>query len=253
MTRYLFRLDDAHERHHSARWAAVEALLDRYQVRPIVAVIPDNRDESIVHVSEPDRHFWRKVKAWKAKGWTIAMHGLHHDLRDVAGASLLPISRLAEFTGLPEDVQGAMIESALEIFEAHEVPPDVFVAPSHGFDRRTLAALRRSRRPLILSDGFGVRPVFRGGLAVLPQQLWRARALPFGTWTICLHPSNMGQQDLRALEVFLCRHHEACTSSADAMTFAAYGVRDFLAEQLLGAIFFASRFFRTRRKPRVGA
>jgi len=253
VTRYLIRLDDAHERHHPARWTAVEALLDKYEIRPIVAVIPDNRDESIVHVSQPDPDFWRKVKTWQAKGWTIGIHGLHHDLRDVAGASLLPMSRLAEFTGLSEDVQGAMIERALEIFEAHEIAPDVFVAPAHGFDRRTLAALRRSRRPLILSDGFGFRPVVRRGLAVLPQQLWRGRALPFGTWTICLHPSNMGEQDLQALESFLCRHQDACTAGADTLRFAAYGARDFLVEQLLRTLFLARQLFRRRRQAHVGA
>ena len=253
MTRYLIRLDDAHERQHPSRWAAVEDLLESYQVRPIVAVIPHNRDNSIVHVSRPDPGFWEKVRAWQTKGWMIGVHGLHHDLRDVAGASLLPISPLAEFTGFSEDGQLAMLEEALAIFDKHEIAAKAFIAPAHGFDLQTLAALRRLRRPLVLSDGFGFRPFIRGGLAILPQQLWRGRAIPFGTWTICLHPSNMLEQDIAALERFLSRHKQDCAVPPDAIPFARYGPRDFVAEQLLLLMFLARRWLRRGRRSHASA
>ena len=237
MTRYLIRLDGPHERQHPSRWEAIEALLDKHGVKPIVAVIPDNRDQSIWHVTEPNLNFWQKVRAWQAKGWTIGVHGLHHELRHVAGASLLPVSPLAEFTGFPEEVQLAMLATAVGIFEKNAVTAEVFVAPAHGFDLQTLAALRRLPRPLSLSGGFGFRPFIRWGLAILPQQLWRGRAFPFGTWTICLHPSNMLEKDFQALGRFLSRHERECATLPDAIPLVRYGAWDFVAERLLTLAF----------------
>lgn len=251
MTRYVIRLDDAHERHHAARWNAVERLLDEHQIRPIVAVIPDNRDQTILYSRVADIGFWDRVRAWQEKGWTIGVHGLHHDLRPIAHGSLLPMSAHSEFTGLSEARQSEMILTALKVFGRHGIVPKVFVAPAHGFDANTLAVLRRLRQSLILSDGFGIRPFVRRQLAVLPQQLWRGRALPFGTWTICLHPSNMDDKDLHALDNFLARHKGECVSQPHLLRFASYGPQDFLVEQLLRAVFLSRRFLRRVRRART--
>lgn len=247
MTRYVIRLDDAHERHHHDRWNAIEALLDKYQVKPIVAVIPDNRDLSIAHSATPDPSFWDRVRSWRDKGWAIGVHGLTHSLRDVSGKSRLPISALAEFTGLPEEEQLAMINASIAMFERQGVVPTIFVAPAHGFDSATLAALRRVRRPLILSDGFGFRPYLRYGLKTLPQQLWRGRSVPFGTWTICLHPSNMSDADFEAIEQFLAAHRGEFPEKVESLSFRRFGWLDIFVEQANLAVFVGRRMIRRLR------
>lgn len=244
MTCYLLRLDDAHPGQHRERWEAIEVLLDKHGVKPIVAVVPENRDTLIMHGSMAPTDFWRRVRAWQSKGWSIGVHGLHHSLHEVGRRSLLPISHLAEFTGVPEDAQLSMIERALAIFEAQGVSPSLFVAPAHGFDRGTLAALRRASRRLILSDGFGIRPLLRHDLRSLPQQLWRGRALPAGTWTICLHPSNMSQHDFSALDGFLAAHRDKCRDRPEELQFAHYGIVDFVVEHLMRLLFLGRRLAR---------
>lgn len=41
---YCLRLDDACPQMNAEKWAGVERILDKYKVRPIVGVIPENRD-----------------------------------------------------------------------------------------------------------------------------------------------------------------------------------------------------------------
>ena len=44
MTMYLMRLDDACEKRNVKNWDRMEALLDKYNVKPLVAVIPNCKD-----------------------------------------------------------------------------------------------------------------------------------------------------------------------------------------------------------------
>ena len=41
---YCIRLDDACPQMNAEKWARIERILDKYKVRPIVGVIPENRD-----------------------------------------------------------------------------------------------------------------------------------------------------------------------------------------------------------------
>ena len=75
---YCLRLDDACPQMNTEKWARIERILDKYKVRPIVGVIPENRDPDFVAVA--DENFWKKACEWQKKGWTIALHGLHHEL-----------------------------------------------------------------------------------------------------------------------------------------------------------------------------
>lgn len=44
MSHYVIRLDDACPTMNHANWNRMEYLLDKYSVRPIVGVIPENQD-----------------------------------------------------------------------------------------------------------------------------------------------------------------------------------------------------------------
>ena len=41
---YLVRLDDASEYMDIEKWKIVEGILDKYQIKPLVGIIPDNKD-----------------------------------------------------------------------------------------------------------------------------------------------------------------------------------------------------------------
>ena len=69
--KYLIRLDDACETQDESKWSAIERLLNDFDIKPIVAVIPCNSDTSL-HFDKENKNFWKKVKIWEKKGWTIA-------------------------------------------------------------------------------------------------------------------------------------------------------------------------------------
>ena len=74
--KYIVRLDDACPQMNHENWQRMEALLDQYQVRPLVGVIPDNHDPEFTWPE--DKTFWKRARNWQNKGWTIAQHGYRH-------------------------------------------------------------------------------------------------------------------------------------------------------------------------------
>jgi predicted deacetylase len=202
--RYLIRLDDACPTIHWERWERVAALLDDYDVRPIVGVIPDNQDE-FLHINPPRANFWEVVSKWQRKGWTIGLHGYQHRYVTQDGG-LVPISNKSEFAGLALQIQEEKIRKGWQIFQSHRLKPSVWIAPAHSFDKNTLIALKRETDIELISDGIALNCFTCDGFHWIPQQLWRFRRMPFGTFTICLHPNKMSEGALQQLERDLSKH-----------------------------------------------
>ena len=201
--RYLVRLDDACPTMDRERWDAIEALLDEFSIMPVVAVVPENLDADLIR-SAPDPTFWERVKRWEAKGWAIAMHGLHHLYHAVDRKSLIvPFHDRSEFGGLDYASQAALIARSWASFEARGIRPSVWIAPGHAFDRVTVAALKNETPIRIISDGLSLAPFCEDGFIWVPQQLWRPEARLWGVWTICLHPNTMDDADISRLRTTL--------------------------------------------------
>jgi len=192
---YLLRFDDICPTMAWANWDPVERRLARLGVRPILAVVPDNRDPHLV--AGPAREdFWDRVRRWQARGWTIAMHGYQH-LYVTREAGLIGLNPRSEFAGLPRAEQERKLAAGLAIFREHRVRAEAWVAPGHSFDRTTVDLLTRLGLPVI-SDGLGRRPFSEPGGAVwVPQQIWDFCPRPPGIWTVCCHP-NAWSPDQRA-------------------------------------------------------
>lgn len=108
MSRYLLRLDDASDYSDRERWQRMENLLDRYGIRPIVGIIPDNQDPEMVESYPRDEAFWQTVARWQQKGWTLALHGCTHEYITKDGG-LNPVNHRSEFAGVPLEEQCAKI------------------------------------------------------------------------------------------------------------------------------------------------
>ena len=76
-TGLLIRIDDiaAH-----MKWDLIqkcEILFDELNIKPLLGVIPNNKDEEFLKYEKKD-DFWHKVRVWQSKGWEISMHGFDH-------------------------------------------------------------------------------------------------------------------------------------------------------------------------------
>ena len=198
---YLLRLDDACPTQDRQKWDAIEGVLRRHLIRPIVAIIPANADRSLMR-DQPDTSFWQRARSWESDGWMIALHGYSHSLRS-SGRGMVPVGRRSEFVGLPRDEQRKRVREGVRLLAAQGITPEAWVAPAHGFDRFTLEALTAESAIRVISDSFARRPIVRHGFVWIPQQLWHPREMARGLWTICLHPNEMNDTSIQNLDTFI--------------------------------------------------
>ena len=217
---YLLRFDDLCPTMNHANWTRWEQLVERHGIKPLLAVVPDNRDPKLSRCA-PDPNFWPHLCALQARGWTIAIHGYQHAC-DVVGRSLVPIHRHSEFAGLRRDLQLRKLQMGMEILRSNGLEPTVWVAPRHGFDANTIEALKEVGMRII-SDGLSAYPHVCQGAFWIPQQLWAGKPGHFGVWTICVHTNETTDAQFERFAEFLRQHRDQFTTVEDMI--AAYGER----------------------------
>lgn len=202
---YILRLDDACEKRDVRKWNRMEELLDKYEIKPIVGIIPDCQDSDMDQYAA-DVDFWTRAKAWQDKGWVMALHGCTHVFCSTEGG-VNPVNFYSEFAGLPLEVQKEKISKGITILEKHGITADVFFAPAHTFDSNTIKALSECSSIRIVSDTIAFdKYLGLGGFTFIPQQSGRVRCLPFKTTTFCYHPNIMNDADYHVLEGFLSQY-----------------------------------------------
>ncbi len=211
--RYLIRFDDLCPTMNWRVWEEIEPMLLSSGVKPLLAVVPDNRDPHL-QVDAPHEGFWDRVRAWGSYGWTIGMHGYRHEYV-TRHSGIIGKNRFSEFAGLPRREQESKLASALQILRRESVPAEVWVAPAHSFDQTTVDLLLQFGVRCI-SDGYFAYPGFDcSGAFWIPQQLWNFEARPFGVWTICLHHNQWRQRDVEQFRQKLSRFRERVASLAE--------------------------------------
>lgn len=247
---YLVRIDDVCPTMNWAAWAGVEEALLQLEIRPIVAVVPDNQDDYL-QVDEPDPRFWDRVRLWQGRGWTIGIHGHQH--RSLASRSgIIRLNAWSEFAGLPPEKQEEKLRTALTIFNSEGVRPRVWVAPSHSFDYTTVATLRNLGMG-VLSDGLSLFPYVDSlGMMWIPQQLWRFRSAPLGVWTVCCHINRWTNEQVAAFARDL-RVYRGRIVDMDTVTERYKARRRTTSDAIASAILLTLLRFKrmTRRMPRL--
>jgi len=218
---------------------AVEAVLDRYGVRPILAVIPSRRDPKLAMGPTRD-DFWQWVRQKQSGGWHIGLHGFEH-LYHSSDAGILPFHRQSEFAGLPYEVQRDKIAQAVDILGTQDIKPTIWVAPGHSFDYETLRALRDASDIRMISDGIAVLPYSEAGMLWLPQQRFVFSRVGYGVETICLHTNWMTPAEVERMERFIGRYSALFKHELTEVA-AAYSNRKRSAlDDIYRSAFFAER------------
>jgi peptidoglycan/xylan/chitin deacetylase (PgdA/CDA1 family) len=183
-SRYLLRFDDICPTMNWAVWGAIERELVRHNVRPILAVVPDNRDPKLM-CDAPVPDFWERVRLWQQAGYAIALHGYQHVyVNNKKG--LMKLTPHSEFAGLSYEEQKDKLTKAMAIFTEQGIRADAWVAPSHSFDPTTLQVLSELG-VTVVCDGLWPWPHSDDKRFWVPQQLWDFYPKPAGVWTVCCH------------------------------------------------------------------
>ncbi len=204
MSRYILRLDDACEKMDIKKWDKIEVLCNKYNVKPLVGIIPHCEDP-MMDKYDIDKLFWDRVDRWVKKGWIIALHGYNHVYSTQCGG-INPIHRRSEFAGESLEVQKEKIKLGVAILKEHNINPKVFFAPSHTFDTNTLLALKLESEIRIISDTVAWNTYNMQGITFVPQQSGHARRLPFKTITFCYHPNTMSDESFKELDLFMSKN-----------------------------------------------
>lgn len=214
--RLAVRLDDITPDMDWERFFKFKALLDQYQVKPLIGVVPDNRDPNLVKTGEPGEggstsgsqrpvDFWAYVKELERQGWVIAMHGCHHVYATDKGG-MFPLNNFSEFAGLSFEQQRDLLAEGRRILAEKGITTELFMAPAHSYDQNTLRALKETGFRG-LTDGFGDYPYRFRGLDFYPISFMLSRTFQKkeGYSTMVVHTGTVSEKDLRRYESYFQR------------------------------------------------
>ena len=206
---YLFRLDDITPEMDWERFWALMRLFQRHSIKPLLGVVPDNRDANLNRqASRAD--FWDVIRHFQnSDSVDIAQHGYQHILVHRPGAAIIGPAygikkEVSEFAGDPLNDQVFRIREGLKILNRNGIETTTWMAPNHSYDLNTLKALQESNFTAV-SDGVALFPYREAGLVFVPQTSWRPRWMPLGVHTICIHTNSITPQEVKRLRVFMRR------------------------------------------------
>ena len=189
------RMDDITPDMDWKKFEEFKGLLDEYGIKPLIGVVPDNRDENL-NRDEKRVDFWKYVKGLQEDGWVIALHGYQHVYATKKGGCF-PLNHFSEFAGIPYEKQLDMLTKGMRILRENGIETDMFMAPAHSYDKKTLKALREVgiRK---LTDGFGNRPYLWQGMTFYPISFRLENSLKKegGFTTMVIHANTMNEKDM---------------------------------------------------------
>ena len=195
----LLRFDDIAENMNWHLMDRCEKLFDKYNIKPVMGVIPNNQDPILK--SFPKReNFWKIVKSWQQKGWEISMHGYNHLYNQKTfKKDYFKHGGRSEFFGETFDNQSDKIIKGLEIFKKNHIHIRSFFAPNHTYDDNTFIALKKSGIYEVI-DGYGFKPYTQNEVKFIPQLFFKLFFLPYGLQTTQIHLNDMNENDFNLLK-----------------------------------------------------
>lgn len=195
MAKYIIRLDDACPNMKKNNWEKIEKILDKYNIKPIVGIIPNCKDKEFKKYPIIESFWEDYALKWQQKQWIIAQHGLNHDLDE---------NIRTEYRGKTYEEQKNNLIQGNRILKEHNIQPICFFAPAHTFDDNTIKACVDLKYFKFISDGVAIYPYKYNNMFFLPNIFDTPhKILPFGIYTFVFHPNNMVESDYKYLEKFI--------------------------------------------------
>lgn len=193
------RMDDITPDMDFEKFYRVKKMLDTYQIKPLIGVVPYNQDFNLKKnpVLEDFSGF---LKLLQSEGYEIALHGCYH-VYTTSKKGMFPLNDFSEYAGVSYEKQDEMIRKGKARLQEWGIETDIFMAPAHTYDKNTLKALAANGFKRI-TDGFGTKPYIRSGLTFYPIAAKRSECFSDkeGYTTLVLHANMMEEKDFQRLE-----------------------------------------------------
>lgn len=220
-TLLFIRLDDICETMNLSNFLRAKELLDRYEIKPLLGIVPFNQDP-VLQVAEVDSEYLKRITECKDAGWSIAMHGTYH-VYDTTAKGLVTKRPKSEFAGKPLTEQIALLKKGKEKMRQDGLDTDIFFAPGHSYDKNTVRALRETGFTVI-SDGRSHRKYRWLDMDFVPVRYfgWDLKKIKRGTLTSVFHLNGMSEADFEMMEEYIRRNREVIRNWSDTKELA-YG------------------------------
>lgn len=222
------RLDDITADMDWPKFLRFKALLDKYNIKPLIGIVPENKDENITGSREgAPEDYYEYIRGLAAEGWSLSMHGYNH-VYTTKKAGLFPLNNFSEFAGVDYAKQLEMITKGKEMLNNHGIETDVFMAPGHSYDKNTIKALL-SAGFNTLTDGFAKGPVIYRGIKMIPisfkmsQTFKKSADGKKGYSTIVVHTGMLKDKDFESYEAIFKRKELEFIAYSDLLRAQATG------------------------------
>jgi predicted deacetylase len=216
-----FRVDDVSLYMNWDRFRALVRLFEKHGIKPLIGVIPDNRDSELTKLTY-NTDGWKVFRELKECGWLTAQHGYRH-VYTTKDPGLLGVNPYSEFAGLDEAAQLDMLSQGKKLLADTGLESDIFMAPAHSYDRNTLKALSKLGFRYV-TDGYSIFPYRRQGLKFIPCQTSKPVKAPAGIITVCLHPNTMEENDFIVLDKWISENRTYVCDYREALTYKSLGI-----------------------------
>tara|TARA_Y100001970_G_scaffold189806_1_gene230724 strand:- start:1845 stop:2633 length:789 start_codon:yes stop_codon:yes gene_type:complete len=216
-TGILIRIDDVCENMDWELMKKLENLFDQYSIKPVLGVIPNNKDQEFLEFTRND-NFWSEVRKWQDKGWEIVQHGYTHiyDKLCVKKSDYFNYGGGSEFFGHPLDTQQSRIKKGLEKFKEERINVRAFFAPNQTYDKNTFIALKNCGITEVI-DGYGLMPYTENKIKFIPQLFDKVILLPFGIQSTKLHLHSWKEEDFKSFERFVKKNSNKIITYDEAL------------------------------------
>ena len=216
-TGILIRIDDVCENMDWELMKKLEDLFDQYSIKPVLGVIPNNKDQEFLEFDRND-NFWDEVRKWQDKGWEIVQHGYTHiyDKLCKKKSDYFNYGGGSEFFGHSLETQQSRIKKGLEKFKKERIKIRSFFAPNQTYDKNTFIALKNCGITEVI-DGYGLMPYTENKIKFIPQLFEKVVLLPFGIQSTKLHLHSWEEKDFKSFENFIKKNSNKIITYDDAL------------------------------------
>ena len=219
-TGLLLRIDDVAENMNWKFMDKCEVLFDEMNIKPLVGVIPENKDQDLLKYPN-NTNFWNRVRSWKKKGWEISMHGLNHIYdKDTKFKDYFNYGGKSEFFGHEYSQQYNKIKLGKEKFHNEGIEIKSFFAPNHTYDSNTFKALYENNIKIVI-DGYGLFPYKAYELIFVPQLFHKELMLPFGIQSTQIHLNYWNDEYYNNFKKFIQNYHSKIKKFEEILEFVS--------------------------------
>ena len=236
----LIRFDDIAENMNWHLMAKCEKLFDELNIRPVMGVIPNNKDKDLL-IYPKKENFWQIVQKWQTKGWEIAMHGYNHIYdNETNKKDFFKYGGKSEFFGHTLENQSNKIKNGLKIFEKNGIKIRTFFSPNHTYDLNTFKALKLYGIEEVI-DGYGFKPYLENDIKFIPQLFYKPFFLPYGLQTTQIHLNYWTEIEFNKFSQLILKNYKKVVSYDEALKLISNKISDKFLNKIIKEILILKR------------